>query len=56
MANRERHTQKKPRRPRPEFWIKLGLTATLLLQFLPAWLALSLGLVVLVLPASLFRP
>jgi hypothetical protein len=56
MANHERQIQKKPWRPRPEFWIKLALTATFLLQFLPGWLALSLGLVMLALPASMFRP
>jgi hypothetical protein len=53
MAKRE--LQERRRGPPPVFWIKLALAANFLAQLLPAWLALLIGLVVLVLPAWLFR-
>lgn len=41
--------------PQPEFWAKLALAATFLAQLLPSWLALALGVLILALPARLFR-
>jgi hypothetical protein len=42
-------------RPPPAFWIKVGLALNLLAQLLPGWLGLFLAVVVLALPAWLFR-
>jgi hypothetical protein len=53
MANRGPHSRRHG--PRPEFWIKLALASTFLAQLPPAWLALLIGLLILALPAWLFR-
>jgi hypothetical protein len=55
MANGALQKQRNGWRPTPAFWIKLALAANFLAQLLPAWLALLIGLVVLALPAWLFR-
>jgi hypothetical protein len=51
----KRHNRQHRRRPPPEFWIKLALTANFLAQLLPDQLALLVGVVVLALPAWWFR-
>jgi len=40
----------------PALWIKLALAANFLAQLLPPRLALVVGLLVLALPARIFRP
>jgi hypothetical protein len=44
------------RGPLPAFWIKLALAANFLAQLLPPHVALLIGVVLLALPAWLFRP
>jgi len=56
MGSRDGNRRGHRYRPSPAFWIRLGLAANLLTPSLPDWAALTLGLLVLTLPARLFRP
>jgi hypothetical protein len=52
----QNHKQPQRRRPLPEFWIKAGFVASFLVHLFPDWLALAIGVLVLLSPARLFRP